>query len=151
MFYDILNNLCTLKGTTITAVLKSLGISTSKGTAWKNGSVPNGEILSKLADYFETSTDTLLGRIRSAPDNAVKCLDKFVEKNTLSKKETTLIEYYRAHPELQLAVDRVLGIPDDSEDVTIGIAAKGGISTTTADNTAVDKEIAKRKHRKGIK
>lgn len=61
MFYDILYNLCSSRGTTITKTLKTLGISTSKGTAWKNGSIPNGEILAKLADYFNVSTDYLLG------------------------------------------------------------------------------------------
>lgn len=62
MFYEILQNLCTLKGTTITAVLKELKISTSKGTAWKKGSIPNGTILSKLADYFGVTTDYLMGK-----------------------------------------------------------------------------------------
>lgn len=61
MFYEILQDLCLKKSTTVTAVLKSLNISTSKGTAWKNGSVPNGEIIKKLAEYFEVSTDYLLG------------------------------------------------------------------------------------------
>ena len=61
MFYDVLCNLCVSNGTTVTATLKSLGISTSKGTAWKNGSVPNGEILSKIAAYFNVTTDYLLG------------------------------------------------------------------------------------------
>ena len=62
MFYDILNDLCKLHNTNITATLKSMGVSTSKGTAWKNGSTPNGDTLTKLADYFECSVDYLLGR-----------------------------------------------------------------------------------------
>lgn len=66
MFYDVLNNLCASNGTTVTGLLKSLKISTSKGTAWKNGSIPNGEILSKIAAYFNVSTDYLLGNDTSA-------------------------------------------------------------------------------------
>lgn len=62
MFLDILENLCKEKGATITGVLKDLKLSPSKGTAWRNGSIPNGEVLSKLADYFDVSTDYLLGR-----------------------------------------------------------------------------------------
>lgn len=62
MFYDILNNLCQSKGTTITALLKHLGLSTSKGTAWKNGSVPNGDILVQIVSYFNVSVDYLLGK-----------------------------------------------------------------------------------------
>lgn len=61
MFYDVFNNLCISNNTTVTGVLKALGISTSKGTAWKNGSTPNGEVLSKIAAYFNVTTDYLLG------------------------------------------------------------------------------------------
>ena len=62
IFWEKLNHLCTEQNTTVTAVLKELKISTSKGTAWRNGSIPNGVILDKLADYFDVSTDYLLGR-----------------------------------------------------------------------------------------
>lgn len=61
MFYEKLNALCKSRGLTVTSLLKELNISTSKGTAWKNGSIPKGDILSKLADYFNVSTDYLLG------------------------------------------------------------------------------------------
>lgn len=65
MFYDNLKALCKSNSTTVTAVLKELNISTSKGTAWKSGSVPKGDILTKLADYFNVSTDYLLGNTDS--------------------------------------------------------------------------------------
>ena len=61
MFYNRLKQLCKSKNTSITAVLKALHISTSKGTAWKNGSAPSSEIVIKLAEYFDVSTDFLLG------------------------------------------------------------------------------------------
>lgn len=69
MFYDNLNALCKSKGLTITALLKELNISTSKGTAWKSGSVPKGDILSKLAAYFNVSTDYLLGNTNTPQTN----------------------------------------------------------------------------------
>ena len=62
MFYARLQNLCYEKNISITRVLKELELSTSKGTAWKNGSIPNGKIIEKLANYFNVSTDYLLGR-----------------------------------------------------------------------------------------
>ncbi|MDE6880195.1 MAG: hypothetical protein K2P20_02430 [Oscillospiraceae bacterium] len=61
MFLERLLSLCSANGTDISNVLRSLGLSTSKGTAWRNGSIPNGEILLKLANYFHVSTDYLLG------------------------------------------------------------------------------------------
>lgn len=62
MFYERLVEICKKNSITITALLKELNISTSKGTAWKSGSIPNGGILQKIADYFNVSTDFLLGR-----------------------------------------------------------------------------------------
>lgn len=61
MFLERLLSLCSENGTDISNVLRSLGLSTSKGTAWRNGSIPNGDILLKLANYFHVSTDYLLG------------------------------------------------------------------------------------------
>lgn len=61
MFLERLLSLCSKNGTDISNVLRSLGLSTSKGTAWRNGSIPNGDILLKLANYFRVSTDYLLG------------------------------------------------------------------------------------------
>lgn len=63
MFWEIFQKLCKEKNTSPTEVMKTLGLSTSKVTAWKKGSMPNGKILSAIADYFAVSIDYLLGRI----------------------------------------------------------------------------------------
>lgn len=60
MFYYTLSSLCKSKGTTITALLKKIGLSTSKGTAWRKGSIPNGDILLKISKELKVSIDTLL-------------------------------------------------------------------------------------------
>lgn len=65
MFYTRLINLCELKGITITALTAANGISKGNVTRWKNGSIPNGDTLIKLADYFDCSIDYLLGRTDS--------------------------------------------------------------------------------------
>jgi transcriptional regulator with XRE-family HTH domain len=41
-------------------VAKDIGLSNSSATYWKRGSLPKGETLQKLADYFAVSTDYLL-------------------------------------------------------------------------------------------
>lgn len=76
MFYNRLSNLCHENGTNVTQLLKELKLSTSKGTAWKNGSIPNGDILAKIADYFNVSTDYLLGKteVRNYEETARKCM-----------------------------------------------------------------------------
>ena len=65
MFYDRLDEICSKNGISVSSLVKALGLSTSKVTAWKNGSVPKGEILVKIADYFDISVDYLLERSNS--------------------------------------------------------------------------------------
>ncbi len=60
MFYDIFTNLCNKKGLSPTAALQKLGVSTSKSTAWKNGSLPSASILILLSEFFGVSIDYLL-------------------------------------------------------------------------------------------
>lgn len=61
MFFERLQSLCNRDNTDVSGVLKALGLSTSKGTAWKGGSFPRADVLLKLANYFNVSTDYLLG------------------------------------------------------------------------------------------
>lgn len=60
MFYDIFTNLCNEKGLSPTATLQKLGVSTSKSTAWKNGSLPSASMLILLSEFFGVSIDYLL-------------------------------------------------------------------------------------------
>ena len=60
-FYKRLDSLCKATGTSVTALLKSLNISTSKGTAWKNGSIPRADVLQKLATALDTTPASLMG------------------------------------------------------------------------------------------
>ena len=61
MFWERLTQLCAQQGTTPTAVINSLKLSRSSVTYWKHGSVPKGDTLQKIADYFNVSVDYLLG------------------------------------------------------------------------------------------
>lgn len=61
LFLTRIEGLCEAHKTNITTVLKELGLSSSKGTAWQNGTIPKGDILSKLAAHFNVTTDYLLG------------------------------------------------------------------------------------------
>lgn len=60
MFYDTFSELCRAKGLSPAAVTREIGLNNSSSTAWKRGSVPKGETLQKLADYFGVSVDYLL-------------------------------------------------------------------------------------------
>lgn len=60
MFYERLKAACKNANTTVTATLKAIGIGTANGTYWKNGSVPSSDIIVKLAEFLNVSTDYLL-------------------------------------------------------------------------------------------
>lgn len=90
VFYDIVCSLCTEKGITITDVTKALKISKSNVTNWKNGSVPKADKLDKIADYFDVSTDYLLGKsdIRKpeqSDDELLRLLDDPINRGIFEK------------------------------------------------------------------
>lgn len=89
MFFQILNALCKKNNATVTAVTKELNMSTSKVTAWKNGTIPNGTILIKIAQYFNVSTDYLLG-LTDNPNSAT---------NNLTENEQDILKILRSIPD----------------------------------------------------
>lgn len=62
MFFDILQSECIKRGIKVTPLLTELNLSKGNLSKWKNGTLPNGEILIKIADYLNCSVDYLLGR-----------------------------------------------------------------------------------------
>lgn len=123
MFYEILKQLCTDNGTTPTALAKKLKLSTSKVTLWKNGTEPSAKYLIAIADYFNVSVDFLLGR-KSKNASAI-----------LTAHEMQLILAYRTHPEMQKAVDTLLGLDSADNSVQSDIQ-----KTVAAINAATQKE-----------
>ena len=61
-FWDIYESLCFKFGKKPNPVGKELGISSGTISQWKNGSIPSGEKLIQIAEYFNVSVDYLLGR-----------------------------------------------------------------------------------------
>lgn len=62
MFYDVYLSLCRRDGKKPSTVAAELGINKSNVSNWKNnGYTPRGDVLQKIADYFNVSTDYLLG------------------------------------------------------------------------------------------
>ena len=61
MFWERFYSLCLRNGKRPNPVGKEIGLSSGIISKWKNGGIPNGETLMKLARYFNVSTDYLLG------------------------------------------------------------------------------------------
>lgn len=63
MFTEVVKCLIKQKGISVNKMLKDLGMGTGTFRTWESrGTVPNGETLQKIADYFDVSVDYLLGK-----------------------------------------------------------------------------------------
>lgn len=60
MFVDNLERLAEENRMTLSGVAKALGMSNNAATKWRNGSVPNGQNLQKIADFFGVTIEDLL-------------------------------------------------------------------------------------------
>jgi transcriptional regulator with XRE-family HTH domain len=106
MFGDILGKLLQERGVTAYKLAIELNISQSLISQWKhNKQVPNGENLSKIANYFNVSADYLLGE---AKQTAV------VPASDLTEHEKRVIFAYRNNPLMQSAVDKLLSVYKES-------------------------------------
>lgn len=94
------------KGITGSQLASGIGVSTGNIFDWKSGrSAPKPEAICKIADYLNCSTDYLLGRT-AAPEQPMQFQ---------TTKEQQILAAYKAHPELQPAIDKLLGIEEETE------------------------------------
>lgn len=91
-----LKEICEKNNTSVSAMVQYLGMSKGVVTKWKNGCLPNGETIVKIAEYFNVSADYLLtGKI---------------SYNELNKQEQEILCLYRKLPES--GKERILGYID---------------------------------------
>lgn len=93
-FWDRFFKKCVEKGIKPNPLAKELGVSSATVTKWKNGTIPNGETLIKLADKLECSIDYLLCRVNSS--NVFYSVE-----NSLSTDKTELLSIFDSLTELQ--------------------------------------------------
>ena len=89
IFWERYSDLCNNKNTKPNPVGKVIGVASSTISQWKSGSIPNGETLIKLADYFDCSVDYLLGRTSDS---------KRQEKNSsfeLTENEQKIVDVFK--------------------------------------------------------
>ena len=60
MFYDNFVKLCNDKGQKPTPTAKEIGFSSAALVKWKNGTIPRGNALQRIADYFGVTVNDLL-------------------------------------------------------------------------------------------
>lgn len=80
-FYDIFSKLCKEREISPSAVARSIGLTTATPTYWKRGSIPKGDTLQKLADYFGVSVDYLLD-LSVEDQKALQYIEDYVVQST---------------------------------------------------------------------
>lgn len=85
LFHERLKELRELSGKTQAEIAESIGIPPQNLSYYFNGREPNFELLIKLANYFNVSTDHLLGRTNDKGfDDSVNKLDVEIREKTIS-------------------------------------------------------------------
>ena len=124
MFWNNFVKLCNKIGKSPNGVCAELGYSTAIASKWKKGATPRDTTLKKIADYFGIPVTALTedsDAVGATPSSAKKVSPFLVTPE--NEKESRVLFAYRSHPEMQPAVDKLLGITDDGN-VTLYAAAK---------------------------
>lgn len=80
VFSSQLQNLRKERGITQETLAAHLGVSPQAVSKWENGSFPDGDLLPRIADFFEVSIDYLYGRAERARSIEQRIFDEFREK-----------------------------------------------------------------------
>lgn len=122
MFFDNLKEACFKNGTSPTALLKSLGMSTSSVTAWKKGVEPSVGTVYRIAEKLGVDPATLLegwtvSRLDDYNAGYVDCMEDDwaeEEKNapTLVKKDERIIAQNENEEDMLLLARHMEPIPE---------------------------------------
>lgn len=123
MFFDQFTQLCESNGTTPTKfVTEILGLSSSKVTAWKKGSIPKYEILISIAEHFHVSVGALFDGVNRG----------------LTEDESFLLSLYAKIPsqEQQRLIGRAEYIAEQAEESAREQAKRQGIRHSVPEEAA---------------
>lgn len=99
-FKENINRICKENGTTLTAVVKGLGLSTSKVSRWNEGALPKEEVMVLLAktlgctvmDFFADEED-ILPQAKPHDEDEQDILDLYRSLDRRSKHEFMAMVY----------------------------------------------------------
>lgn len=117
MFWDNFIYYCNQKKVKPNNVARAIGMSNAAATDWKNGSIPRDTTLRKIADYFGIPVSSLMSDTHSEMSKNISLTAP------INEKESRVLFAYRSQPEMQPAVDKLLGITDGNN-VTVYAAAQ---------------------------
>lgn len=103
-FWERFYDLCLKHNTKPNAVCNTLGYSTATATHWKNGTIPKGEVLIKLADFFDCSVDFLLGRSEKSNNTNFRVFSTTPEQRENARLQRMVTTFEELNTEAQEAV-----------------------------------------------
>lgn len=93
MFWKNFIELCNKKGILPTNAVKEIGIAAGSITQWKNGRIPRDSTLIKIAQYFNVTTEYLIGKEKATVEVQTKAEE-------FGKMFPRLSEYAKLFPQL---------------------------------------------------
>lgn len=93
MFWNTFYELCRKNNTYPLTVVKETGIATGSITKWKNGTVPSGATLQKIADYFGVPVSSLFDD-SDTPATPAELQDLISRTRNLSAEEIKELDDY---------------------------------------------------------
>lgn len=97
MFFSNLKSMCNQNNIKLTQLLCQLEISKSAISRWRSGTLPNGEILIKIGDFFNCSVDYLLGRTEN-PDINYSAADRVYLTKSDDKNSAIIMKPFYLQP-----------------------------------------------------
>ena len=129
IFWERLYEMCMKRSCKPNTIAKSIGLSTATATKWKNGTIPNGEALIKIADYLDCSIDYLLGRTDNPEINHSLNTDDERKKgtytyNTEAVSPVSMVaeepSVYKTNKEISILGKVAAGVPILSYEIDYG-------------------------------
>ena len=109
-----LNKYIEASGKNKKVISEEMGVPYTTLIEWANGKkFPRADGIELVAEYFNVLKSDLLEEKNKLSDDNLKSENKIYSFLTL--KEKVLIDNYRSKPEMQPAVDKLLGIADDNK------------------------------------
>lgn len=137
------------RGLNMAEVARNIGIPYTTYVSYeKNEREPNSEMLIMFSDFYGCSVDYLIGKCKdrvndrvldivntldddvliNSNGNSSEAKSKQMERNEdFTAHEKEVIFAYRSHPEMQTAIDTLLGLEEKKNVQVVKIAARSGI------------------------
>lgn len=141
--YDTINQLCKKNGISITKLCEMITNSSGNLATWKKDYM-RSDYLQKIAEYFNVSTDYLLGRT-SEPNITVTN----IENRSYSKEDEELLKLINGlslvdKAKVIVLIDKLNTEKKDSETQIVKKIARGSKTDSNRETLEVDKDFFKK-------